>query len=46
MKKKKVSIYLTDTMHAELKKQANALGLDMGSYVVLLLVEKKNKKWC
>lgn len=41
--KKRVALYLTDSMHQELKDQAESLGLDMGSYVVHLLMREKDR---
>lgn len=41
--KKRVALYLTDEMHKELKKQADSYGLDMGAYVVHLLMKEKEK---
>lgn len=41
--KKRVALYLTDAMHQELKDQAESLGLDMGSYVVHLLMREKDR---
>ncbi|HSH51363.1 MAG TPA: hypothetical protein VK982_06535 [Bacteroidales bacterium] len=41
--KKRVALYLTNTMHQELKGQADKLGLDMGSYVVHLLMREKDR---
>ena len=41
--KKRVALYMTDKMHQELKRQADDLGLDMGSYVVHLLMREKDR---
>ena len=38
MIKKRVTVYLTDDMYQELKKQANELGLSMSAYLVHLLM--------
>ena len=34
---------MTDKMHLELKEQSDRLGLDMGSYVVHLLMREKDR---
>jgi len=41
--KKRVMVYLTDEMHQELKGQAKGLGLDMGAYVVHLLMRERER---
>ena len=41
--KKRVMIYLTDGMHQELKGQAKGLGMDMGAYIVHLLMREKER---
>lgn len=41
--KKRVMVYLTDEMHKELKGQAKSLGLDMGAYVVHLLMRERER---
>ena len=41
--KKRVALYLTETMHKELKGQAKALGLDMGAYIVHLLMRERER---
>lgn len=41
--KKRVMVYLTDGMHQELKRQAKSLGLDMGAYIVHLLMKERQR---
>lgn len=41
--KKRVMVYLTDAMHQELKRQAKSLGLDMGAYIVHLLMQERQR---
>lgn len=41
--KKRVMVYLTNEMHQELKGQARDLGLDMGAYVVHLLMRERER---
>lgn len=38
MIKKRVTVYLTDDMYQELKRQSNELGLSMSAYLVHLLM--------